>query len=102
MFITANDFGNGNSYADGSQRTSCQAQKKRRVAFPGLSTQVPQPHSVAGHFLPLTDTGVGKGLGAELALKETEFPHLKNNPFWLGMVDLRTYRQVDLCESPPG
>lgn len=77
MFITANDFGNGNSYADGSRRTSCQAQKKPRVAFPGLSTQVPQPHSVAGHFLPLTDTGcVGKGLGAELALKETESSHI--------------------------
>lgn len=71
MFITANDFGNGNSYADGSGTTSCQAQKKPRVAFPGPSTQVPQAHSVAGHFLPLTDTGVGKGLRAELALKET-------------------------------
>lgn len=71
MFITANDFGNGNSYADGSRRTSCQAQKKPHVAFPGLSTRVPQGHSVAGHFLPLTDTVVGKGLGVELALKET-------------------------------
>lgn len=63
MFIAANDFGNGNSSADGSGRTSCQAQKKPRVAFPGLSTQAPQPHIVAGHFLPLTDTGV---LGRDL------------------------------------
>lgn len=45
--------------------------EKASVAFPGLSTQAPQPHSVAGHFLPLTDTYVGKGLGAELALKKT-------------------------------
>lgn len=69
MFITANDFGNGNSYADGSQRTSCQAQKKRRVAFPGLSTQVPQPHSVAGHFLPLTDTGGWEGAWSRTSLE---------------------------------
>lgn len=61
MFITANDCGNGNSYADGSQTTSCQAQREPRVAFPGLSTQVPQPRSVAGHFLPLTDTGCWEG-----------------------------------------
>lgn len=54
-----------------AKRTFCQAQKEPRVAFPGLSTQAPQPHSVAGHFLPLTDTYVGKGLGAELALKKT-------------------------------
>lgn len=56
-------------HADGSDRTSCQAQREPRVAFPGLSVQAPNP-SVAGLFLPLTDMGCWEGTWCRASLEE--------------------------------